>query len=316
MGRYVARKLIHMVVVLLLVSFATSLMLDLTPGDPAYAILGDQATPAAVKSLHQELGLDRPFYVRYGDWLSNLARGDLGTSYEYKQSVSSLISQALPVTAELIVLTLLLALAIAVPLGVYSARRVGGIVDRGTTFVTSIFVSAPPFISVPFLVFLFVLTWHIFPATGWVKFGDSPMDNLQHIVLPVIALSLWPVAAFTAALRSDTVATLQEDFILSARAKGLSTRSILFRHALRPSSFSLMTLAGLSLGTLIGSAVIVEYLFALPGIGSLIISAINVHDIPLVQGVVMFTAVVYVVMNTAVDILYRYLDPRLRMQKA
>jgi peptide/nickel transport system permease protein len=222
------RKVFHTIVVLLLVSVLTSLMLDLTPGDAAHAILGDTATPKAVHELHQQLGLDRPWIERYGDWLGDVVQGDLGTSYSTKQDVWSQIDEALPVTFELILLTILFSVAVAIPVAVYCARRVGGRLDRATMFVSSVFVSMPPFISVPLLVFLVVLTVPIFPATGWVPFSKDPLDNLQHIALPVLALSLWPIATFTAALRSDMIATLQEDFILNARAKGLATRSILY----------------------------------------------------------------------------------------
>jgi peptide/nickel transport system permease protein len=310
------RKVAHTIVVLLLVSFATSIMLDLTPGDPAYTILGDSATPENVKAIHKELHLDRPILTRYEDWVENVVQGDFGTSHITKEKVTDLIVQALPITLELMILALLGGLLVSIPLAIYAAYREGGRFDRWLTQACSVLVSLPAFVSVPLLVYFLVLQIKLFPATGWVKLVDDPYENLRHLVLPTTALMFAEIPVFVAALRSDMIRTLQEDFILNAQAKGLSSRRILFRHALRPSSFSLMTLAGLSMGRLLGGAVIVESLFALPGLGTLLINSIYGKDIPIVQGVVMFIAIVYVAINLVIDLLYGYLDPRVRTRGA
>jgi peptide/nickel transport system permease protein len=311
-----ARKLLHIVPVLLLVSLATLLMLHLTPGDPAYAILGDQATPDQVQQVHKDLGLDRPFLVQYGDWIGKVARGDFGTSLRTNQAVLEAIKERLPVTLELAILALGMALAVAIPLGMYAAYRADSRFDRAASVIASLFISSPAFLTGLFLVFLLSVKYHVFPVTGWTKLGEDALDNLHHAFLPALALALGEIAIFMRLLRSDMISTLQEDYILSARAKGLPTRRILVRHALRPSSFSLVTLAGLSLGRLVGGAVIIETLFALPGLGQLLIQAIIAKDLVMVQGVVMFVALMYVLINTAVDILYSFLDPRVRTARA
>ncbi|HMG40257.1 MAG TPA: ABC transporter permease [Acidimicrobiales bacterium] len=320
MLRYIAGKLARTVVVLLLVSFFTVVLLDLAPGDPAYAILGADARPDAVEAVHADLGLDRPIYERYADWLGDVVRGDFGTSYRAnvseaaRVSVTDEITSALPITAELVVLSFLLALLAAVPIGVYAAYRKGGAFDRAASAVFSVLMSTPVYVTAPLLVFVLVLQAGLLPATGWVSLSDDPLENLRHVILPASALALEMVPGFAIVLRADMIGTLNEDFILQARAKGLSPATVLVRHALRPSSFSLLTMAGITLGKLIGGAVIVETLFAFPGLGSLLLESIQARDVNTVQGVVMFVALAYVLINGAVDLAYTYLDPRVRLR--
>jgi peptide/nickel transport system permease protein len=316
MAGYVARKVARAVVVLLLVSLAVSSMLDMVPGDPAYAILGDSATPESIAQVHQRLGLDRPYFERFVDWVGSVARGDFGESYLSRTEVSTLIKRAVPITAELIVVTMIMGLLISVPLAIYAAKSAGKRFDRTINALSSLMQAMPAYVSVPLFVYVIVLKAGLLPATGWVGLTEDPVENLRHIILPCFVMSLSIIPIFTAALRSDMIATLQQDFILNARAKGLSERAVLFRHALRPSSFSLFTLIGLALGQLVSSAVVVEVLFVLPGIGSLSVQSINSRDLPIVQGVVMFIALWYVLINTFIDIGYRVLDPRVRMEVA
>ncbi len=317
----VVSRTIHLVLVLLLVTFMTAFLMDLTPGDPAYAVLGFDATPEAVAKVHADLGLDRPLFERYFDWLGNAVQGDLGLSYRAnvteaaRRDVTDEVLRALPVTLELMVLAMAIALAIAVPLGVYSAYKRDGLFDRVWGSVSSILVSTPAFVAVPVLVYVLVLRLKLFPATGWVWLTDHPFDNLHHAVLPAFVLALDLIPRFAAVLRADLSATLEEDFVLNARAKGVSPAAVLFRHALRPSSFSLLTSAGISLGHLIGGTVIVEFLFAFPGIGSLLVSSVQARDVNTVQGVVLFIAAAYVVINTSIDLAYGYLDPRVRLRE-
>jgi peptide/nickel transport system permease protein len=320
MTRFIARKLVHVTLVLLIVSFALAFLLDLTPGDPAYAILGEQATPEQVAQIHQQLNLDAPFYDRYWDWLKGIVQGDFGTSYRTQEKVLAGIWDRVPVTAELVVLTLLVSLIVSIPIGVYTAYRADGKIDRAWQIGSSMLISFPSFVSALLLVWVFAILLKDFPihfpVTGWTKLKDDVGDNLWHIALPVVTLSFTEVAQYTRLLRADMVTTLQEDYILAARAKGLPTRRILFRHALRPSSLSLVTLAALSMGRLIGGAIIVEYLFALPGLGQYAIQNITSKDVVVVQGIVMFVAICYVLINTLTDVAYGYLDPRVRLRKA
>lgn len=302
----------HFVPVLLIVSFLTLVFVELIPGDPALTILGESATPERVAALHEDLGLDRPLYERYFGWVVSALTGDFGVSIHTGQPVLGIILDRLPVTLEIAVLALVLALLISIPVALIAAYRQGGVFDKAVSALTSIGVSSPAFLTALLLVFAFAITFRIFPVTGWSPIGDGLWTNLLYATLPALALAIGEAAIFIRLLRSDLITTLQDDYILLARAKGLPSPYIMFRHALRPSSFSLLTMAGLSLGRILGGAVVVEIIFALPGIGQLVVNSVISKDIAVVQGVVLFTAVVYVVLNLVVDVLYGVVDPRIR----
>ena len=307
-----ARRVLELTLVLFLVSLATLLLVDLLPGDPAYAILGQNATPETVSALRSELGLDRSLPVRYVSWVGDALTGDLGTSVRSGRPVTDEILERVPVTLELTVLASVIALAVAVPLGVWSAFRAGSRVDRVTTATSFGLMSLPPFILGILLVFVLALTFGLFPVSGWTRLSDGVAENLRHAFLPAMALALGEIAIYSQLLRADMMATLQEDYVLAARAKGLPMRQVLFRHALRPSLFSLVTLSALNFGRLLGGALIIEQLFGLPGLGRLMIQAIPARDMPVIQGSVLFIAAVYLLLNVLVDISYGRLDPRIR----
>ncbi|WP_018502783.1 ABC transporter permease [Parafrankia discariae] len=312
----VVPRLLRAAAVLLLVGLGVSLLLELTPGDPAFALLGDQASADQISAVHRALHLDDPFATRYWHWMSGVVRGDFGTSYLTGEPVLTSVGQRMQVTGELVLLALAVALVISVPVGVLTAHRADGWADRSWSMASSALISTPPFVLALFLVYLLALQVGGLPATGWVAPADSLGENLRHAVLPVTTLALALVPTYSRMLRADMIATLQEDFILTARSRGLPVRRILFRHALRPSSFSLVTLTGLSVGQLISGAVVVEVLFALPGIGQLVVTSVVAKDVPVVQGVVMFMAVVYCVATAVTDVLYGLLDPRVRVRPA
>ncbi|TYP90508.1 ABC transporter permease [Blastococcus xanthinilyticus] len=313
MGGLIAKKLLTLIPVLLAVSLLTYLLLSLLPGDPALLVLGGGAASAeAIAAVRADLGLDQPLPVRYLAWLGDAVQGDLGMSYITRQEVTGAILERLPVTLELMGVSLVLALVVAVPLGVFSAYRSGGRFDRTVTGATFGLLALPNFIFALILIAAFSVGLGLFPATGWSRLSDGLGDNLRAVFLPALALSVSNIAVFTRLLRTDMIATLQEDHVLLARAKGLPTSRILFRHALRPSSFSLLTVAGLQVGTLLSGTVIIETIFALPGVGRLLFDAINSRDLLMVQGVVLLLAVTFVVVNFVVDVLYTFLDPRIR----
>lgn len=312
MALILLRRLVQLVVVLLVVTFVSYWMINLLPGDPAMAILGFGGDAHALAQVRHQMGLDQPLLVRYVEWLGGLLHGDLGTSYITSIPVGQSLAQRLPVTVELLLLTQIVSLACTVPLAMASARRVGRIMDRTLTTISFGLLSTPAFVSGVLLILVFAVVWRILPATGYTQFTDDPLDNLRTLALPVVTLTLGHVAVYTRLLRSDLIATLQEDYILLARARGLSPRRIMWRHALRPSAISLITAIGLNLGAMIGGAVIIEQLFGLPGVGRLIVEAILSRDYLVVQGGVMLVAVGYVVVNFAVDLIYSGIDPRIR----
>ncbi len=314
MTRRLALRAGEMVVVLLIVSLGVFALVALLPGDPAVAIVGEGHPASAYADLRTELGLNDPMLIRYADWLGGALTGDLGRSVVPPQSdVSDRVISALPVSAEIAVLGLLMALLVAVPLAMWSAYHEDGLLDRMISAGTFGVLSVPGFLAGLLLIMVFVNHLHWFPRSEWVRLGDGDLiGNLHHAFLPALTVALVELAMFTRVLRSDLIVTLREDYILAARAKGMPPLRILVADALRPSSFSLVTLMGLSLGRLIGSTVIVEYLFSLPGMGSLVVNAANQGDFPMVQGAVLVIAVLYVLINAAIDLSYGYLDPRTR----
>jgi peptide/nickel transport system permease protein len=309
------KRLLRAIAVVLFATFLVIAMLSLAPGSVAVTLLGENATPQAVAALEAELGLDRALPVQYFEWLAGLVQGDFGKSALTLQPVLDSILERLPVTLELAVLAQGIALGVAIPLAVVSASRPGGVVDRGATFFSSIFLSLPAFVAGPLMIYVFSVQWGLFPVTGWARIGeDGLLANLQSALLPAIVIALPEIAAFFRLLRTDLASTLTEDFVDAARARGMPRRYVLWRHALRPSSFSLITLAGLAFGRLLGGTVIVETLFQLPGLGQLLAQAITSRDAVVVQGIVAFVVIGYVLLNGLVDIGYTFLDPRVRRE--
>lgn len=308
------RILTRVVVVVVLVSFATFLMTELIPGDPVASIVGSDASPERYAQVYEELGLDEPFVSRYLEWAGDALRGDLGESVIPPNTpVSERVARAFPVSLELAVSAVALALLVSVPLATLSAWRVGRPVDRGIEGFSLGVLSTPAFLLGLLLIIVVANEWQLLPRATWARpTAEGWAENLRHAALPVVTIALPQVAIFTRVLRSDLVSTLQEDYILAARARGLPTWRVLCGEALRPSSLSLVTLAGLSFSQVIGSTVIVEVLFSLPGMGTLIVDSASAGDLKVVQGAVLLVATAYVLVNAATDVLYGVLDPRSR----
>jgi peptide/nickel transport system permease protein len=313
---FVGRRLLYLVPVLLAVSLLTFLIASLLPGDLAYVILGDQATPEKVEALRRDMGLDQPIWWRYVIWLGNVMQGDFGRSFRTGQTVLQAVTERLPVSLELMLLAEIIGLAIGVPLAIACAVRAGSGFDRFMTGSAFGMLSVPPFLSAILLIYLFAVELRWLPATGYIPFGEDPAGNLRCFVLPALTLALaeWP--GIMRVLRSDMIATLQEDYIAMAKAKGLKPARILFVHALKPSSLTLVTITGINIGRLIGGTLIVETIFALPGIGRLLVGALYTRDLIILQGVVLFVACGFVLMNFVVDMCYAVLDPRIRHGRA
>jgi peptide/nickel transport system permease protein len=309
---FVARRLLYLVPVLVAVSLLTFLIASLLPGDLAYVVLGDQATPDKVAALRHDMGLDQPIWWRFVSWLGHVLQGDLGRSFRTGQTVLQAVRERLPVSIELMLMAEVIGLAVGVPIAIACAVRNGSTFDRFMTGSAFAMLSVPTFLSAILLIYLFAVELRWLPATGYIPFAEDPLGNLRFLLLPALTLALaeWP--GIMRVLRSDMIATLQEDYIALARAKGLKASRILFVHALKPSSLTLVTITGINIGRLIGGALIVETVFALPGIGRLLIGAIYTRDLVILQGVVLLVATGFVLINFIVDLLYAVLDPRIR----
>jgi peptide/nickel transport system permease protein len=314
--RFIRDRLLRLIPVILAVTGVTFLLTALLPGDPAIAILGDQAQPEAIAALRKQLREDEPLPIRYVDWLKSAASGDLGSSLRSRQKVTTLIRERLPVSLELLVVSQILALALALPAGIVAAHRAQRRFDKVASGTAFGLLSMPGFVVGIVLIYLFAVQFEFFPASGYTRLGDNVFENVRSFFLPALTLAIAEAAVYMRLVRNDMIATLQEDYIAMARAKGMPPAHILLRHALKPSSFTLMTVLGINVGRLMGGALVVESLFALPGIGRLLVEAIYTRDLITVQGVVLFVAVTYVLINFGVDMLYAVLDPRIRHERA
>jgi peptide/nickel transport system permease protein len=312
MANYITRRLLHLIPVLVGVSLAVFLLLKLTPGDPATAILGIQATPTEVARIRHAMGLDRPWLVQYSIWLVNVLRGDLGVSYQNKQPVALLIRQRLPATVELAMTSLLIAVVFGISTGILSALRRYTLADYLCTSLALFGISMPSFWFAIMLILIFALYLGWFPASGYAPWSEGLGTHLKHLALPSIALGLFNTGALMRFTRSSMLEVISQDYVRTARAKGLMERVVIYRHALKNALIPTLTVLGLQVGFLLAGAVIIEQVFAWPGIGWLTLTAINQRDYPVVMGVVLIIALVFVLSNLVVDILYTWVDPRIR----
>lgn len=305
-------RVTHLLLVLLAVTFLAFSLISLLPGDTVTAVLGENATAEDMALAREELHLNDPLISRYGRWLGDAMQGDLGRSYRTKEKVVDAIKQRIPVTLELVLLSQLVALAISVPLAIIAAVRRGGLTDRIIGGSALAMLAAPSYMVAIGLMAIFAVKLGWLPSGGFVRLTENPLENLKALILPVTALAVQEVASYMRLLRSDLIDTLQQDFIWLARAKGVSGGNIIRRHALRSSSVGLLTLAGVTLGRMMGGAVLIEVIYQLPGLGRYAIDAIANRDFTALQGAIVVFTVSFVLINFLVDMAYGYLDPRTR----
>ncbi|MDT0203185.1 ABC transporter permease [Nocardioides sp. AE5] len=310
---FLATRGLRLFAVLVVVSFLAQLLIELLPGDPTTAILGLQASPEARAQLHSDLGLDQDPVSRYFSWVAAAAQGDLGTSISWGTPVTDTILERLPITLELLGWSILLALLIAVPLAVLTADRPNAWTNRIAAVSSLTLISTPVFILGVLLAGVVGLKLGWVDVSGYVGWDGGPGPHLQSLALPAVTLALGQVAMYYRMLQSDLLRTLREDYLLLARTRGFGRQRILWVHALRPSLTSLLTVLGLTIGSLIGGAVIIESIFGIPGLGRLLINASLARDFVMVQGVVLVIGLTYVVVNLTVDFLYAAFDPRIRL---
>jgi len=311
-GRLVLRRLLATIPVLLLVSGGVFLLIHLTPGDPIDAMMAESVDATVKENLRRELGLDRPLYLQYVSWMGRVLQGDLGRSIRNREPVIENVGRRIRPSLQLAGLAMTISLLIAVPVGVLSAARRNGPVDRAGTTFALFGICMPNFLLALLLIFLFGVTLRWLPISGYVDPLEEPWDGLRSLVLPAVTLGLALAAVVTRTLRASMLEALAEDYVRTARAKGLSEGAIIRSHVLKNALIPVVTVLGLQLGTLIGGAVITEYVFALPGVGRLVVDAVFARDYPLVQGVVLLIAVGFILSNLAVDLLYGWIDPRIR----
>jgi peptide/nickel transport system permease protein len=314
--RFIGRRLLTAIPVLWGLTLATFIVMNALPGDAAQELLGASATPQEIHQLSVKLGLDKPFITRYLDWLHGLVTGHLGTSLASGQSVGSILRSDLPVTFELLGYAFVISLGIAVPVALLAARRPNGIFDRVSMVLSMAGLSLANYILALVLVYFFAVKLNWLPALGWAPPDQGFANNIKYLTLPAVSIALSLLCFYARLLRADLVEQMREDYVVTARAKGVGPWRIILRHGLRNSVFGLITVVALNLGTLLGATVVIEQIFGLPGIGHELLSAIGNRDVPVVEGTVVVFGVITVLANLVADLLYATLDPRVRYGSA
>jgi peptide/nickel transport system permease protein len=309
---YAARRILATIPVMAIVALFVFSLLYIAPGDPAAIIAGDQATPADIERIRQSLGLERPFLVRFGEWSWHIIQGDLGTSIFTSLPVTALIAQRIEPTLSLMAVTLVLAIGIAVPLGVAAAWKAGSWIDRAVMAFAVFGFSVPVFVISYLLAYVFALELDWLPVQGYTPISRGLWPWLQNLILPSIALGTVYIALIARITRATMLEVLAQDYIKTANAKGVGERGILFVHALKNASVPIVTVIGLGIALLIGGAVVTESVFVIPGLGRLTVDAILRRDYPVIQGVVLLFSFAYVLVNLGIDLAYMLLDPRIR----
>jgi len=309
---FLARRLLSTIPVLLIVAVLVFLLLRLTPGDPAAILAGDAANTEQIARIRENLGLDRPIPVQFGIWFGNLLSGDLGESFYYKQKVTALIGQRLEPTISLAALTTLFAVLVSVPLGVLAAWRFGSWFDRALMGFSVMGFSVPVFVLAYLLIWFVSLKLGLLPVQGYHRIADGFWPYLQHLILPSFTLSIIYVALIARVTRASVLEALGEDYIRTARAKGLPELRVLVRHGLANAAVPIVTVIGIGIALLIGGVVVTESVYAIPGLGRLTVDAVLARDFPTVQGLILFFSFVYVLVNLLIDLSYVFLDPRIR----
>ena len=310
---YLARRFLGLLLTLLVVSFVIFLVMKVLPGDPAQVVLGLNAKPAELEKLREDLGLNQPIYLQYGNWLAGFITGDMGRSFFYEKGVGELIRGRLGVTLSLTFLASLLSISIALPFGTFAATRKGKVGDFGVIALSQIGISVPSFWLGMLGLLFFSVQLNLLPSGGFPGWGTNPLGSLRSLVLPAATLAVIQSAALTRLTRSSTLDVLSQDYVSTARGKGLSESRVIYKHVLGNSLISVLTLVGLQVGQLLAGAVVIEMVFHLPGLGRLLILAVQQRDLQLVQGIVTVLVGAIIVINFLVDLTYSWLDPRIRL---
>jgi peptide/nickel transport system permease protein len=314
MATYSARRLVATIPVIVLISIITFFAMRLLPGDPAMAMLGEEADPAVAEAIRIEMGFDRPVVVQYFDWIGGVFQGDFGDSRRSGDTVRALVADRLELSIELGILSLILAVIIAIPIGLLAGSRPNTPFDYGGTLFAVLGAAIPNFWLAMVLILIFAVELGWFPALGWTSFRDDPIENLRGLFLPALAIGVAQAAVLARQTRASMVEVLRQDYVRTARAKGLRERTVVLQHAFRNALIPVITILGLQVSNIVGGAIIIETVFNLPGIGKLLIDSIFFREFPTVQAIALMLALVVALSNLFVDVTYAVLDPRIRYE--
>ncbi|MFJ5763925.1 ABC transporter permease [Lysinibacillus sp. NPDC093210] len=311
---YIIRRFILLITTILLVSIITFGVFQILPGDPVRTMLGTEADPTQIENLRSELGLDRPLYEQYADWMKGLLTGELGNSIRFSMPVKDLLFDRLPVTMSLALLTLTIVLLVSLPLGMFAARRQNKLSDVSLSTLTQIGMAVPSFWLGMMLILYVGMKFSFFKISGYIPWSQSVSGALSTLVLPALTIAIPQIAVNFRYVRTAILEQMQLDYVRTIRSKGMSEQNVMYKHVLKNAMIPILTVFGLIMAEVVAGTIIVEQVFSLPGVGQLLITAISNRDFPLVQGIVMYITVAVVVINFVVDILYSVLDPRIRLR--
>ncbi len=312
--KYVGRKILTMLFTLLLVSFLVFLCFTVIPGDPAIARLGTDATPEAIEMLREEMGLNRPFLVRYADWLLSFARGNFGDSYSYSMSVADLLLDKVPITLAMSLMSIAMIVVISIPLGLYTARHEGSVIDKLIYALNQVIMAVPPFFSGILITLLFGIFLKLFTPGGYVSYTTDVTGFLGYLFFPSIAIALPKIAMTVKLLRSELIEEKKQDYARTAYSRGNHTGGVLYKHVLKNAMLPIITFLGMAFTDMIAGSIVVEQVFSIPGIGRILLTSISRRDYPVVMAVVVCLAAVVIVVNGVIDIIYQWIDPRIRLE--
>lgn len=314
MAKYMLKKVCMFVLTLIAVSFVVFAAFTILPGDPALQKLGTEATPERLESLREQMGLNDPFLIRYGKWFLGMLMFDFGTSYSYSMSVTELIGSKMIIQVTMSLMALFIVCIVSVPLGIYTAKHVGSVVDRIMMVINQVFMSIPPFLLGLFLTFVFGLTLHWFTPGGYVDYRDNVLGFLGYMICPAFALALPKCAMCIRLLKTNILEEAKKDYARTAYSRGNSTTGMLYRHILQNAIMPTITFVGMVVADMIASGIIIEQVFGIPGLGRSLLSAISTRDYPVVMAIVMLIAAGIVIISTVTDLIYAWVDPRVRIK--
>ncbi len=313
MAKYMLKKILMLVLTLLAVSFVVFMAFSILPGDPALQKLGTEATPEKLETMREQMGLNDPFMVRYGKWLLGMLTFDFGKSYSYSMSVTDLIGDKIFINFTMSALALVIVCAVSIPLGIYTAKRVGGVVDKIFIVINQLFMSVPPFLLGLLLTFVFGLTFRLFTPGGYIDYHDNFIGFVGYLICPAIAIALPKCAMCIRLLKANILEEAKKDYARTAYSRGNSTTSMLYRHILQNAIMPTITFIGMVVADMIASGIIIEQVFGIPGLGRSLLSAISTRDYPVVMAIVMLIAAGIVIISTVTDLIYAWVDPRVRV---
>ena len=309
--KYVVRKILTMILTLLAVTFFVFLSFHVISGDPATSMLGTEATPQKVAALREELGLNDPVLVQYGRWAAGLLHGDMGTSYSYRMPVTGMVANKIPVTITLTLMAFVLMVVISIPLGIYTAKHEGGVVDRIIYIINQIIMAIPPFFSGILITLIFGRIFKLFTPGGYVSYEKDFASFIGYLFFPAVAIALPKAAMAVKLLRSSVIKEAKLDYVRTAYSRGNRTNDVLYKHVLKNALIPVVTFLGMALADMIAGSIIIEQVFSIPGLGRILLTSISNRDYPVVMAVIVCIAVLVLVVNMAVDLIYGLIDPRI-----